>query len=45
MSIVTVIVALGAIFFAWKVLTGAIKLGAIVVIVLVALYLMSRGML
>ena len=43
MSIATLIVALIAVFIAWKVLTGVIKLGAIAVIVVAALYFLSRG--
>jgi hypothetical protein len=43
MSIVTVIVALVGLFIAWKVLTGVIKLGAIVLIVVAAVYFLSRG--
>jgi hypothetical protein len=42
-SIVAIIVALIAIVIVWRLLTGAIKLGAIVVIVLGALYVLSRG--
>ena len=43
MSIATLIVALIAVVIAWKVLTGAIKLGMIAVIVVAALYFLSRG--
>ena len=43
MSIATLIVALIAVVIAWKVLTGAIKLGVIAVIVVAALYFLSRG--
>ena len=43
MSIATLIVALVAVVVAWKVLTGAIKLGMIAVIVVAALYFLSRG--
>ena len=43
MSIATLLVALIAIVIAWKVLTGAIKLGMIAVIVVAALYFLSRG--
>ena len=43
MSIATLIVALVAVVIAWKVLTGAIKLGMIAVIVVAALYFLSRG--
>ena len=43
MSIATLVVALVAVVVAWKVLTGAIKLGMIAVIVVAALYFLSRG--
>ena len=43
MSIATLVVALIAIVIAWKVLTGVIKLGMIAVIVVAALYFLSRG--
>ena len=43
MSIATLIVALIAVVIAWKVLTGVIKLGMIAVIVVAALYFLSRG--
>ena len=43
MSIATLIVALVAVVIAWKVLTGAIKLGMIAVIVVATLYFLSRG--
>jgi hypothetical protein len=43
MSIVTILVALVAVFIAWKVLTGVIKLGVIALIAVAALYLLSRG--
>ena len=43
MSIVTLVVALVGIVIAWKVLTGAIKLGVIAVIAVAALYFLSQG--
>ncbi|MGN6496325.1 MAG: hypothetical protein ACTHK5_03160 [Tsuneonella sp.] len=43
MSIVTIIIALVVIFIAWKVLTGVLKIGAILAIVVVAAFLLSRG--
>ena len=43
MSMLPLIVALVGIVIAWKVLTGAIKLGAIALIVVAGLYFLSRG--
>lgn len=43
MSIVTIIIALILMFIAFKVLTGILKFGAIIVIVLMAAYLFSQG--
>ena len=43
MSIATVLVALVAVFIAWKVLTGVIKLGVIALIAVAAFYFLSRG--
>ncbi|MEO6389030.1 MAG: hypothetical protein ABIT16_10790 [Croceibacterium sp.] len=43
MSIVTIIIALVVVFIAWKVLTGVLKIGAILAVVLLAAYLLSRG--
>ncbi len=43
MSIVTLIVALVGIVIAWKVLTGAIKLGVIALIVAAGFYFVTRG--
>ena len=43
MSIVTIIVALILAFIAWKVLTGVLKIGALVLVGVVAIYLISRG--
>ncbi len=43
MSVVTIIVALILAFIAWKVLTGVIKIGALVLVGAVAIYLISRG--
>jgi hypothetical protein len=43
MSIVTVVIALVAVFIAWKALTGVIKLGVIALIAIAALYFLSRG--
>ncbi len=43
MSIVTILIALVLAFIAWKVLTGVLKFGAIVLIVAAAIYLASQG--
>ncbi len=43
MSIVTIIVALALIFIAWKVLMGIVKFGAIILIVVAAIYFLSQG--
>ena len=43
MSIATILVALVAVFIAWKVLTGVIKLGVSALIAGAALYFLSRG--
>lgn len=43
MSIVTIIITLILAFIAWKVLTGIVKIGAIVAIIVVGLYLYSQG--
>ena len=43
MSIVTLIVVLVGVLIAWKVLTGAIKLGVIALIVVAGFYFLSRG--
>ena len=43
MSIVTIVIALIAILIAWKILTGAIKLGVIALVVATALYFLARG--
>ena len=43
MSIVTIVIALVAILIAWKILTGVIKLGVIALVVVAALYFLSRG--
>jgi hypothetical protein len=43
MSIVTIVIALVAVFIAWKVLTGAIKLGVIALIAVAAIYFLSQG--
>ena len=43
MSIATIVVALVAVFIAWKVLTGVIKLGVIALITVAAFYFLSRG--
>ena len=42
-SIVTIILALIAVFIAWKVLMGAVKFGAIILIILAAIYFLSQG--
>ncbi|MEO6153796.1 MAG: hypothetical protein ABIT09_01900 [Croceibacterium sp.] len=43
MSIVTIVIALVVVFIAWKLLTGVLKIGAILAVVLIAAYLLSRG--
>ncbi len=43
MSIVTIIVALILVFVAFKVLTGLLKFGAIIAVLLIAAYLVSQG--
>lgn len=43
MSIVAIIVALILVFIAFKVLTGILKIGAILAVVLIAAYLVSQG--
>ena len=43
MEIGTVIVALILVFIAWKVLTGIIKIGAIVLVLGLAVYLVANG--
>ena len=42
-SIVTIIVALVLAFIAWKVLMGVVKFGAIILIVVAAIYFLSQG--
>ncbi|WP_162935601.1 hypothetical protein [Tsuneonella amylolytica] len=42
-SIVTIIVALVLIFLAWKVLMGVVKFGAIILIIVAAIYFLSQG--
>ena len=43
MSIATLIIALILIVIAWKVLTGLLKVGAILLIVAMAAYFLSRS--
>ena len=43
MTITTIIVALVLVFIAWKVLMGLVKFGAIALIVIAAIYLLSQG--
>lgn len=43
MDIVTILVALVLAFIAWKVLMGLVKFGAIIVIVIAAIWLLSSG--
>jgi hypothetical protein len=43
MSIATIVIALIVIFIAWKVLSGVLKIGAILLIVVAAAYVLSRG--
>lgn len=43
MDIVTILVALVLVFIAWKVLMGLVKFGAIIVIVIAAIWLLSSG--
>ena len=43
MDIATILVALVLIFIAWKVLAGLVKLGAIALIAMAAVYFVSQG--
>ena len=43
MSVATVLIALVLAFIAWKVLTGVIKIGAILLIVVAAAWFASQG--
>ena len=43
MDIVTIVVALVLAFIAWKVLTGIIKIGAILVVVVLAAWFLTNG--
>lgn len=43
MGIATIVIALVLAFIAWKVLTGIIKIGVILAIVVLAAYLLSQG--
>ena len=43
MDIVTIIVALALIFIAWKVVSGVIKYGLIVLIAIAAFWVLSNG--
>lgn len=43
MDIVTIIIALVLVFIAWKVLMGFVKFGAIVAIIIAAIYFLSTG--
>jgi len=44
MSLVTIVIAVVAIAIAWKILAGMIKIGVIVLVLAVAAYLLSQGM-
>ena len=44
MSLVTIIIAVVAIVIAWKILAGMVKIGVIVLVLAVAAYLLSQGM-
>ena len=43
MSIATVVIALILVFIAWKVFTGLIKAGVIVLVIAAAVYFLSQG--
>ena len=43
MDIVTIVVALVLAFIAWKVLTGILKIGAILVVVVLAAWFLTNG--
>ena len=43
MSIATIVIALILIVVAWKVLTGLLKVGAIVIVIALAVYLLTQG--
>ena len=43
MDIVTIVVALVLAFIAWKVLTGILKIGAILVVVVFAAWFLTNG--
>ena len=43
MSVATILIALALAFIAWKVLAGVLKIGAIVLIIAVAIYFASQG--
>ncbi len=43
MSIATIIIALILVFIAWKVLTGLLKVGAIVLVIALAVYFLAQG--
>ena len=43
MDIVTIVVALVLAFIAWKVLTGIIKIGAILAVVVLAAWFLTNG--
>jgi hypothetical protein len=42
-SVATIIIALILVFIAWKVLTGVAKIGAIVLVIALAVYLLTQG--
>jgi hypothetical protein len=42
-SIATIIIALVLVFIAWKVLTGLLKVGAIVLVIALAVYFLAQG--
>ncbi len=43
MSIATIVIALILIVIAWKVLTGLLKVGAIVLVIALAVYFLAQG--
>jgi hypothetical protein len=43
MDIVTIVVALVAIFIAWKVLTGIVKFGLIALVIAAAVWFLTQG--
>jgi len=43
MEIGTIVIALILVFIAWKVLTGLVKVGAVLAVVALSAYLLSQG--